>query len=114
AVSVAAWWGWCGRYDLPDSATPYAPWQVAGCVATLLVAAAVAAWRGGRWLPLAVMPASVTAAWSATASAGDDSGLWAVGAALVFLAATAAAALVGLLAGPAAGWAGVAARASDV
>lgn len=118
AVSVAAWWTWCGRYALPDSPAPYAPWQVAGCAATLLGAAALTAWRGRPWLPLAVMPASVTGAWAATAAAADDSGLWPVGAVLVFLGATLAAAQVGavarLTAAPERAAAPTAVRASDV
>lgn len=91
-LSAACWWGWLAwdtEYQV-DPATghasgPYEAWQVAGCVASLLLLAVLAA---PRLHPLAVvvtMTVSFTAAWTATAAAADDTGLFAVGAILVFI-----------------------------
>lgn len=92
ALTVAAWAGWVSwedgyHTDVATGATsgPYAWWQVAGCVLSLLVIAAVAP----RWLnPLVVVPvmaACFTIPWAISAATSDDSGLWAAGAFLVLI-----------------------------
>lgn len=104
-ATVAAWWLWLGwdtTYQTdPDTGVasgPYTAWQVAGCVLSLAVIAAL----GGRLLgPLVVTPVmtvTLTAAWSARAASSDETGLWLVGAVLVFVATAAGTALVSALA----------------
>ena len=92
AATVGAWllWlGWDTRYtvDAETGATsgPYEPWQVIGCVLTLVLLAALAGTRLSPWLVAAVMTVSFTVAWSVRAASSDDSGLWAVGAFLVLV-----------------------------
>ncbi|NEN76912.1 hypothetical protein G3T38_01335 [Nocardioides zeae] len=100
-LSAAAWFGWMGWDDeyQVDTATnqvsgPYEAWQVVGCVVTLLVVGVVAArW----WRPFAtatVLSLAFTVAWSVTAAAEDDTGLWGVGAVLVLVGTAAASLLV--------------------
>lgn len=91
ASTLAAWWVWLGwdtRYEF-DPATqtyrgPYEVWQVAGCVLTLIVIAAIAGWLVRPLAVTLAMTAVFTAAWTWRAASTDDSGLWAVGAVLVF------------------------------
>ncbi|MET0418337.1 MAG: hypothetical protein ABW022_20175 [Actinoplanes sp.] len=92
AATWAVWLGWESGYHT-DPVTgavsgPYAWWQVAGCVLTLAVLAAVAARRLPIWLLVPVMAVVFTVAWSIPAASTDDTGLWGVGAILV-LAGTA-------------------------
>ncbi|MEH0842110.1 hypothetical protein V6U81_06925 [Micromonospora sp. CPCC 205711] len=91
-ATVATWWAWLGwdtgyTTDPETGATsgPYQPWQVAGCVLTLAVVAAVAGWWLRPWLVVPVMTLAFTAAWTIRAASTDDSGLWAVGAVLVLV-----------------------------
>ncbi|MEU8819602.1 hypothetical protein [Actinoplanes sp. NPDC048796] len=83
----AAWLGWESGYVTDPSTEsvsgPYAWWQVAGCVLTLIVLAAVAARWAHPLMVAAVMTVVFTAAWSAKAATSDESGLWLVGAILV-------------------------------
>jgi len=87
AATVGAWWAWLGwdtesRTDpvtLTESG-PYEPWQVAGCVLTLAAIAVVAGLLLAPWLVAPVMTIAFTAAWTVQAAAGDESGLWVVGA----------------------------------
>jgi len=96
--SWAAWLSWETGYRTdPVTETvsgPYSWWQVAGCVVTLAAVAGVA----GRWLhPLLVAPIMATAftvAWSVRAAADDETGLWIVGAFLVFAGTAAGATAV--------------------
>ena len=97
-ASWAAWLSWQTGY-VTDERTgsvsgPYSWWQVAGCVVTLAVVAAVA----GRFLsPLIVVPVmaqAVTVPWAVAASTSDESGLWLVGAMLVLAGTAAGTALV--------------------
>ena len=101
AVTVGTWAAWLGwetgyRTDPQTGSVsgPYSWWQVAGCVLTLIVVAAVA----GRWVsPFVVVPVvagAFTVAWSARASSSDETGLWGVGAILVLIGTAAGAALV--------------------
>jgi hypothetical protein len=90
--TVAAWWlwlGWDNEYQI-DPATgissgPYEAWQVIGCVLSLAVIAVL----GGLLLsPLIVVPTmtiAFTVAWSLAAASSDESGLWGVGAILIFV-----------------------------
>jgi len=79
-LTAATWFVWAGWSD-----PPYAPWRMAG----LAVTAAALAILAPRWLPAWVvgiaMPPAFTVAWSLTAAAADDSGLWAVGALFVLV-----------------------------
>ncbi|TYC25155.1 hypothetical protein FXF52_06515 [Micromonospora sp. MP36] len=90
AATVGAWWAWLGwetgyTVDPRTGATsgPYAVWQVAGCVLTLALIAGVGGWWRGPWLVAPVMTVAFTAVWARHAASIDDTGLWAVGAALV-------------------------------
>ncbi|MBM0256150.1 hypothetical protein [Micromonospora sp. 4G55] len=91
-AAVATWWAWLG-WDTgyttdPETGAvsgPYQPWQVAGCVLTLALVAAVGGWRLRPWLVAPVLTVAFTAAWTVHAASTDDSGLWAVGAALVLV-----------------------------
>ncbi|WFE99728.1 hypothetical protein [Micromonospora sp. WMMD964] len=96
------WLGWDDEYtvDAETGATsgPYAPWQVIGCVLTLVLLAALAARRLSPWLVVPVMTVSFTAAWTWRAASADDSGLWAVGAVLVLVGTAAGSTAVSLAA----------------
>jgi hypothetical protein len=103
AATVAAWWLWLGRdtgyqIDADGRQTgPYTTGQVAGCVLTLLVLVVAAVLLGVPTLvAAAAMTAGFTAAWTAQAAAGDETGLFLVGAILVF-AGTAAGTLIAAL-----------------
>ncbi|MFG2049187.1 hypothetical protein ACGFIW_17385 [Micromonospora sp. NPDC048935] len=83
------WLGWDTRYTVDEqtgaSSGPYEPWQVVGCVLTLVLLAALAGTRLSPWLVAPVMTVAFTAAWSWRAASTDDSGLWVVGGILVLL-----------------------------
>ena len=90
AATVGAWWAWLGwesgyTVDPETGATsgPYAVWQVAAAVLTLIVIAAVGGWFWSPWLVAPVMTVAFTAVWAVRAASTDASGLWAVGAAMV-------------------------------
>ncbi|MGJ7906491.1 hypothetical protein ACOQFL_08435 [Actinopolyspora sp. H202] len=96
-LTASCWWGWMawdqGYHTDPVTGVtggPYQAWQVIGCVVCLVVLGVLATGRLPWWLVLVIMPLSFTAAWSWTAAGADSSGLWGVGAVLVF---------VGMLAG---------------
>jgi hypothetical protein len=101
AASVAAWWSWLGRdreYQV-DPATgvssgPYEVWQVAGCVLSLAVIAIVGALLLSAWIVVASMTVAFTVAWSMAAASTDESGLWGVGATMVFIGLAAGSALL--------------------
>jgi hypothetical protein len=106
AATVAAWWLWLGRdtgyqIDADGHQTgPYTTGQVAGCVLTLLVLLVSTVLAGVPALPAAAaMTAGFTAAWTAQAAATDETGLFLVGALLVFAGTAAGTALVALLTG---------------
>lgn len=88
-VTAACWWVWAA-WDR----VPYDVWQVAGCGLCLVATAAVAARRLPAWIVIPVVPVAFTTAWSATASAYDETGLWAVGAILVLVGTVAGTAVV--------------------
>ncbi|GAB4069653.1 hypothetical protein GCM10028777_32310 [Angustibacter speluncae] len=89
AATWFAWLGWESGY-VTDPATgtvtgPYSVVQVAGCVVTLLVVAAVAGWFAAPWWVAPAITLAFTAAWTVDAAASDDSGLFVVGAGLVLV-----------------------------
>ncbi|WP_461158081.1 hypothetical protein [Saccharopolyspora tripterygii] len=91
-LTAACWWAWMAwdRSYQTDPATgvtsgPYQAWQVVGCVVCLVALGVGASVRLPTWLVIPVMPVAFTAAWSWTASGADDTGLWVVGALLVFV-----------------------------
>ncbi|MGC4796048.1 hypothetical protein [Micromonospora saelicesensis] len=103
AATVGAWilWlGWDTRYTVDAqtgaSSGPYEPWQVIGCVLTLVVLAALAGTRLSPWLVAPVMTVAFTAVWSWRAAGTDDSGLWVVGGILVLLGMAAGSTVVSL------------------
>jgi AraC-like DNA-binding protein/quercetin dioxygenase-like cupin family protein len=91
-ATVATWWVWLGRdttYQV-DPATgtssgPYEAWQVIGCVACLAAIVVAAGLVLRPWLAPAVVTVTFTAIWSWWAGRSDESGLWLVGAFLIFL-----------------------------
>ncbi|MFC0033540.1 hypothetical protein ACFFMM_28855 [Micromonospora chaiyaphumensis] len=101
AATVGAWWAWLGwesgyTVDPETGATsgPYAAWQVAAAVLTLIVIAAVGGWFASPWLVAPVLTVAFTATWAARAASTDDTGLWAVGAAMVAVGTAIGATLV--------------------
>ncbi|MFG2059174.1 hypothetical protein ACGFI9_34670 [Micromonospora sp. NPDC048930] len=103
AATVATWFAWLSwdtgyTVDPETGATsgPYAVWQVAGCVLTLAVVAAVGGWWLSPWLVVPVMTVAFTVPWAAHAASTDGSGLWAVGAVLVLVGTAAGSAVVSL------------------
>ena len=91
AATVLTWWLWLGRDDEYQidangvASGPYTTGQVAGCVLTLLVLLVAAVLLGVRPLiAAAAMTIAFTAAWTAQAAATDETGLFGVGAILVF------------------------------
>lgn len=100
-ATVALWWAWLGwdtGYDT-DPATgvtsgPYQVWQVAGCVLSIAVVAAVAGALLRPWFVVPVMAVTFTVCWSVRAATGDDTGMWPVGAFLVLVGTAAGTAVV--------------------
>ncbi|MEU4661036.1 hypothetical protein AB0F83_04715 [Micromonospora chalcea] len=92
--------GWTVDPQTGDMSGPYAVWQVAAAVLTLGALAAVAGWWLNIWLVAIVMTVAFTVPWAVHAASTDDTGLWAVGAALVAIGTTIGTTLVG----GAAGW----------
>jgi hypothetical protein len=92
AATVLTWWAWLGRdttYQVDASgheSGPYTAGQVAGCVLTLAALLIVAVLLTVP-APLAAVAMTVafTAAWTVQAAASDETGLFAVGAILVFV-----------------------------
>lgn len=87
ALCWFAWLAWDRTYQLDPvtgvASGPYETRQVLGAVVTLAVLASVGAlWAGPRETILS-LTIGFTAAWSASAAADDDTGLWVVGALLV-------------------------------
>ncbi|WP_091350183.1 hypothetical protein [Micromonospora rhizosphaerae] len=92
AATVGTWWAWLGwdtgytvNPETGATSGPYAPWQVAGCVLTLTLLAAVGGWWLSPWLVAPVMTAAFTLTWATHAASVDETGLWAVGAVLVLV-----------------------------
>ncbi|MFI1989902.1 hypothetical protein [Actinoplanes sp. NPDC020271] len=90
ALSWFGWMGWDRQYQTdPATATtsgPYEAWQVIGCALTLVALFAGAVAAGIRPVLVSVaLTVAFTAAWTVTAAAHDDSGLFAVGTVLLFV-----------------------------
>jgi hypothetical protein len=92
AATVATWWAWLGwdtGYQIDPVTSvesgPYEPWQVIGCVLTLVAVAVVAGLLLAPWLVAPAMTFALTGAWSVSAGGSDESGLWLVGAVGVFI-----------------------------
>ena len=100
-VTVAdylAWLGWDQRRDVSSDGQgsgPYQPWQVAGLVLVLAVVGISAIWLGYRRATVFAIPVALTAAVSVDWSPDDESGLWVVGAFMVFIGTLAVTAVVG-------------------
>ncbi|GAA3279046.1 hypothetical protein Dvina_01310 [Dactylosporangium vinaceum] len=102
AAAWFAWMGWDGEYQVDpltqEASGPYEVWQVAGCVASLLVVLVGALLLRVRWFVAApAMTVAFTAAWTVTAAASDGSGLFLVGAVLVFMGLAVGTTVVSLL-----------------
>jgi hypothetical protein len=103
-ATVFTWWAWLGRdteYQIDANGVasgPYTAGQVAGCVLTLavLLVAAVLL-RVHPIAAAAAMTVAFTAAWTAQAAATDETGLFGVGAVLVFAGMAAGTSVVATL-----------------
>lgn len=91
-LSASCWWAWMAWDDSyhRDPATgttsgPYQAWQVIGCVVCLIALGVGATVRLATPSVVAVMSVTFTAAWSVTAASRDGTGLWVVGAMLIFV-----------------------------
>jgi hypothetical protein len=90
--TVAVWWLWLGwdtEYQTDpvtgSASGPYEAWQVIGCVLSLGVIAVVGGLFLRPWIVVPTMTVPFTITWSWAAAVTDNSGLWAVGALLVFV-----------------------------
>jgi hypothetical protein len=103
-VTVAdylAWLGWDQHRDVQPNGSetgPYETWQVAGLVLVLAVVGIGAVWRGHRLATVLAITGGLTAAVSVDWS-DDGSGLWVVGAAMVFIGTLAVTAVVAAVVG---------------
>jgi hypothetical protein len=102
AATALTWYLWLGRdteyqFDANGVASgPYTTGQVAGCVLTLLVLLVAAVLLGVRPLiAAAAMTLAFTVAWTAQASS-DETGLFLVGAIMVFVGCAAGTSVVAL------------------
>jgi hypothetical protein len=105
-ATVATWFAWLGRdtgYQIDANGNqtgPYTTGQVAGCVLTLLaVLVAAVLLRVPPWVAAIAMTVAFTAAWTAQAAATDETGLFLVGAILVFAGTAAGTAVAAVLTG---------------
>lgn len=105
-LGVAIWFGWLGwdtEYQVDaagNQSGPYEVWQVAGAVVSLVAVLVAAVLLGVRKFPAAAaLTVAFTAAWTVGAASSDDSGLFAVGAVLVFGGMALGSAVVAALAG---------------
>jgi hypothetical protein len=76
--------GWDHDYQIDPrtqvASGPYETWQVVGCAVSLLVLPVAVLLPGVRWFVASpVMTVAFTAAWTATAAAADDTGMYGVG-----------------------------------
>lgn len=71
--------------------------MILGCLATLVALTAAATFLVRPLVVVPVAALSFTAAWSAAAVAGDDSGLWVIGAAFALIGSFAGAGIVAAL-----------------
>jgi hypothetical protein len=92
ALAVGTWWVFLGTDTTRDvdpatgsTTGPYEAPQVIGCAVVLAGLAAAGALRLPAWLAATAVAIPFTAAWSVRAATSDDSGLWAIGGALVLV-----------------------------
>lgn len=105
AATVVTWYAWLGRdteYQTDpvtgNETGPYTTAQVAGCVLTLLVLLVAAVLlRVHPLVAAATMTVAFTAAWTVQAGSSDETGLFMVGAILVFAGMAAGTTAIGLL-----------------
>jgi hypothetical protein len=87
AVTWWAWLGWDTEYDVDpvtgSSSGPYQPWQVIGCVLSLMVIGIVGTLVMRPWIAPVVLTLTFLVTWSWQAARTDESGLWLVGAVLL-------------------------------
>lgn len=91
-LTAACWWAWLAwdeTYQVDpvtgNASGPYEAWQVIGCVLSLVAVGSVAALLLPAWVVVGTMTVAFTAAWTATAQSQDETGLFMVGAMLVFV-----------------------------
>ncbi|WP_033337623.1 hypothetical protein [Catenuloplanes japonicus] len=99
-LTVVAWFGWLGwdtekDVDAAGNITgPYHAWQVVGCGVTLLaILVAAILLRVNAAVTAVVLTLAFTIVWTWDAARHDDSGLFAVGALLVFVGLAASSAI---------------------
>lgn len=104
-ATAAAWWGWLGwdHSYYRDARTgewagPYQPWQVAGCVLTLLAIGVIAYWRLPAWVVGVTVTLSFTLAFAASSLPEDETGLAMVGVLMVLVGTAVATTLLGVVA----------------
>lgn len=90
-ATAATWWGWLGwdnEYQVDpvtgQASGPYEAWQVLGCVLCLIAIVILGGLTLRPWLAPAALTLTFSGVWSWWAGSTDDSGLWLVGAVLVF------------------------------
>lgn len=105
AVSAGTWWAWLGwdheYYTDPatgQAAGPYRPWQVVGCLLTLLAVAAIAHALLHPVVVGAAMTVGFAAGFASSAVPGDETGLALVGVFLVVIGMSFASAVLALVA----------------
>lgn len=97
-----AWMGWDSTYQTDpvthEVSGPYQAWQVIGCGVSLIILLVGALLLKVRPIvACSALTVAFTAAWTVTAAARDDSGLFVVGAFLLFVGLALGCALVSLL-----------------
>lgn len=102
ALQWYVWMAWDTGYRTDpvtqQTSGPYEAWQVAGCAVSLLVVFVGALMLGVRPLwASAALTLAFTAAWTATASANDETGMYGVGTIMLLFGLTAATATVSLV-----------------
>jgi hypothetical protein len=101
-LNYLAWLGWDRERDRhPDGSLtgPYEPWQVVGLIAVMATLAVVAGWNRRAILATIIVSIVTWLAWTINAASSDNSGLWAVGSAMVLAASLGGTAVVSALAG---------------
>ncbi|WP_430788495.1 hypothetical protein [Actinoplanes sp. G11-F43] len=98
-----AWLGWDTERQLNPATGeytgPYEAWQIVGVGASLLILLVGALWAGTREvLAAAALTVGFTVAWTADAARIDDSGLYAVGAVLLFAGLSAVSGVISAIA----------------
>ncbi|MDO5501986.1 MAG: hypothetical protein Q4G67_02315 [Actinomycetia bacterium] len=89
AITWALWLGWDNEYYY-DAAVdayqgPYRPWQVAGCALTFALVTALLAMRWNPFLVAGGTTLGFWLPWTVRAATEDETGLFAVGSALLLI-----------------------------